>query len=144
MFGKLEPAKPPKSKTLVSLREQLRDEDFEARIMAARQLVDLGIDLTKEEITLTRRINRNRLPANASSLEDALAKGYAIETFMEPAAALLPLPRRVRESRTIAALERCVDSSARLSLEALANGHPDSPFTKEAAAALGRVEARQK
>lgn len=136
LSGKVQVATAPSPETLTKLRGKLRGNDLDGRQLAARELIDLGIKLEPDELALLRRVDPTILPANASSVEDAILKGYDPKLFLKPAPILLPLPKRVRETRAIAALFRCSDPSARTVLEALADGHAESPLTKEAAALL--------
>lgn len=137
------PAVKPSKEKLAGLRKQLQGEDLDGRDLAARKLVDLGIVLTPDEVGLLRRIDPRRIPANARNFEDAIAKGYDRESFLKPAPTLLGLPDRNRESRAIAALERCKNPAAQTLLETLAKGYDKSPLTKEAASALQRVQKRK-
>ena len=138
---KIQPASAIAADELETLREQLSGEDLDARDMAARQLLDLGIVLTPAEVKLLRRrVDETRIPANASSIDDAIAKGYDPENFLQPPPVLLPLPKRVQESRAVAALERCTNPASAVVLGSLAKGRPDSPLTKEAQSSLKRVK----
>ena len=57
---------------------------------------------------------------------------------------LAPLPERLRTSRAVMALEHSIAASAEVLLAKLSQGAPESPLTREAKSALGRVQARSK
>jgi len=141
---RLRPAEEPSEQELRDLRVQLKHEDFSERDFAARRLIDLGIVLKPEELELLRRPDPNALPANAAIARPENAKPRLGPLLPPPV--LLPLPERVRHSRALATLDRIGirrgGEAAKL-LESLASGHPGSPLTREAKAALKRIRARE-
>jgi hypothetical protein len=133
---RLPPATKPSPELLKTLRDRLSDPDYDVRELAARQMVDMGIELTSDQIEALRR------PAPQP------AYVFGIPGLKEPPRRLLPPPElwplseRLRSSRAVAALERSREPSAKLLLETLADGAPRSPLTREAKSALARLQQR--
>lgn len=148
----LSPAVAPETAQLAILRTKLTDESHDVRVFAARELTDLGIELSPEEWHLLRR----PLPNFSSGIENKIPYlGILPEAFIAkeipkkilektleygPPPQLLPLPERVRSSRALAALERSRSSvSAKALLDKLSEGDPNSPLTKEARSISNRL-----
>jgi hypothetical protein len=53
----------------------------------------------------------------------------------------MPTPKRLRELRAVEVLERIAAPAARAELKRLAGGAPEAGLTRDAAAALKRLEA---
>ncbi len=126
---------------------KLTIESYDVRDFAARELVDLGIELSPEEWNLLRR----PLPDFSSDVEDKIPfLGFIPGTFIEkeipktkleygPPQTLLPLPDRSRSSRALAVLERNRSSViAKALMEELSEGDPNSPLTKEVRSIMNR------
>jgi hypothetical protein len=124
---RLRPAPTPDPKRIVRLIADLDSDTFAVRDGAARELGDLG-DLTE--------------PA----LREALAGGPTpevrrrVERLLEDAASLAP--GRLRQVRVVEVLEYAGTPEARRLLEELAGGAPEARLTREAQAALGRLDRR--
>ena len=152
---RLHPAFAPDTDRVAALHATLRGKSYGKRERAARELADLGIVLTPEEVELTRRIDILAIPANFSldrigvralrgDLEAIDDRNPPKELHLLPPPVLLPLPDRVREARAVAALERGGAAAAETLLEKLSGGHADAPLTREAVSALKRVRAKRR
>jgi WD40 repeat protein len=130
---RLRPAPVPSPELVQSLRDRVSDGDYDARELAARKLVDLGIGVTLGQMEALRR------PAPPPAFGGF---GEPPPVRFLPPPVLLPLPERVRTSRAVAALERSRDPSAKSLLETLADGAPKAPLTREAKAALARMQVQ--
>ena len=118
------------------LYDRLNDVDYDVRERAARQLVDLGIELKPEQREALRRPDPLSIPS---------FRGFGLAEpppRLLPPPVLLPLMERVRSSRAVAALERSHAAAAESLLDTLADGNPTAPLTREAKAALARVRRR--
>jgi hypothetical protein len=145
------PAVAPETARLATLRTKLTDESYDVRDFAARELVDLGIELSPEEWNLLRR----PLPNFSSDVEDKIPfLGFIPGTFIEkeipkakleygPPPTLLPLPDRSRSSRALAVLERNRSSViAKALMEELSEGDPNAPLTKEVRSIMNRLRRK--
>ncbi len=75
------PAVAPKTDRLATLRTKLTDESYDVRDFAARELVDLGIELSPEEWNLLHAV---RFPPCYSDVEDKIPfLGFIPGTFIE-------------------------------------------------------------
>lgn len=132
---RLRPAGIPHPRRIQTLRARLAAPDYDARELAARQLLDLGIELRPEDREALRRPD----PAYASRS----SPGFGIQPErpppLLPPPVLLPLTERLRSSRAVLALERNKAPEAESLLDALADGAPQAPQTSEAIVALARV-----
>ena len=124
---RLRPAPTPDPDKIRVLRERFTDPDYDARDIAARRLVDMGIELRPDEREALRRPD----PFNSIG-----------RTIFLPPPVLLPLPPRVRSSRAVAALERSGTAAAESLLYTLTKGAPTAPLTLEAKVALARMQQR--
>jgi WD40 repeat protein len=126
---RLHPAPPVDTGRIAALLQGLDSGSFKERQQAMLALEGLG-ELAEPAL-------RTALEANPSlelrrRLELLLAK---IETTP-------PTPEQLRQWRAVAALEWIGDDGARAVLEKLAGGAPESRLTREAAAALERLQRR--
>ncbi len=139
---RLHPAPIPDPLRIQTLRERLADPDYDARELAARRLLDLGVELRPEEREALRRPDP-RSPRSAIALSSQLLPPPKPEPRLLPPPVLLPLPERLRSSRAVAALERSrAPAAAESLLDSLADGAPGAPLTREAKAAQARVRQR--
>ncbi|NLS96233.1 MAG: hypothetical protein GXX96_29185 [Planctomycetaceae bacterium] len=126
---RLRRAASPNETELAALRARFHDPDYDDREQAARTLLDLGVELRPEDWNALRR---PEIPTFG---------GFGRQpTRFQPPPVLLPLPDRVRSSRAVMALEYAKTGAAMQFLEELAKGHAPAPLTKEARAALCRMQ----
>lgn len=136
---RLRPAPIPDPLRIETLRARLADPDYDARELAARKLLDLGLELRPEQREALRRPDTRYAIAQSALLDFQ----HEPEPRLLPPPELLPLPERLRSSRAVAALERSkAPAAAESLLESLADGAPQAPLTREAKAALARVRLR--
>lgn len=139
---RLHPAPIPDPLRIQALRGHLADPDYDARELAARKLLDLGIELRPEQRQALRRPDP-RSPRSAIPLSSQLLPPRRPEPRLLPPPVLLPLPERLHSSRAVAALGRSkAPAAAESLLDSLADGAPQVPLTREAKAALARVRRR--
>jgi len=138
---RLRPAPAPDPIEIEKLRVQLLDPDHDVREIAARKLVDLGIELLPDEREALRRPDPRYASSNTGAPRDG-ARPPVVRCLPPPV--LRPiLPKRIRCSRAVAALERNGGTSAESLLVTLAKGRPTLPLTREAKAALARTRQRR-
>jgi hypothetical protein len=133
----LRPAANPDPVQVAKLRRQFADPDYDLRERAARELLDLGLEVSPEEREALRRPERNY---SSAAFLPGQARGMPV--LLGPPPVLLPLPDRVRASRAVMALEHSPAPSAETLLATLADGVPAAPTTREARSALARVRQR--
>jgi WD40 repeat protein len=126
--ARLHPAEVPGKLRVDGLRSRFTEADFDARELAARRLVDLGVELLPEDWHALRR------PAPNRSSQPGRFPPPKVDLLPPPV--LRPLPERMRASRAILALRRSVVPEAATVLAKLADGAPQSPITREAKIAL--------
>ena len=133
----LRPAAQPDPVQVGNFRSQFADTNYDVREHAARELLDLGLEVSTDECEALCRPERKYSSA-------AFSPGYyrGIPPQLGPPPVLLPLPERVRASRAVMALEHSSEPAAATELAKLADGLPTAPLTREARSALARV--RQK
>jgi hypothetical protein len=107
----------------------LGDEDFDKREKATRELRALGDAV---ELRLRQALDRNPSAENRRRIEDLLAR-------LDEAA---PSGEALRALRAIEVLEHIGTPEASRLLKALADGAPEARLTREAKAALQRLEKR--
>jgi len=133
----LRPAANPDPVQIAQLRSQFADPDYDVRERAARELLDLGLEVSPGERAALRRPQRQY---SSAVYLPGQARGTPV--VLGPPPVLLPLPDRVRPSRGVMALERSRSPSAETLLVTLADGAPAAPLTREARSALARVRQR--
>jgi WD40 repeat protein len=126
---RLPPARLPDPKQVRELLAKLDDDSPPARNEASRKLGELG-DLTESAL---RKALDGKLSAEAKRRVEAL-----LERLDDPAAD----PLAVRRQRAVGALELIGSPAARACLEELARGLPAARLTREAKAALGRLDRK--
>jgi WD40 repeat protein len=127
--GRLRPAAPLDEAGQRELRQSLADLDgdsFRGRQEAAQRLEQIG-ELAETELRKT--LQGKPTPEARKAIERLLEKLSA------------PVPTRLRGSRAIMSLEYMGTSDARRLLSELSRGAPEVASTREAAAALRRLEA---
>ena len=141
LSDRLRPAAVPTPATIHALRQTLADPEYGVRELAARQLLDLGIELRPEDRIVLFRPDPPRL---ADPLGIARF-GFRDPTRPRPRTPrpLLPLPDRLRGARAIAALEHSGLPDAETLLDKLADGAPQAPLTREAIGSLKRVREQK-
>jgi len=120
-----------------ALHQALTDPDFDARERAARELVDRGVRLQPADIEALRRPSP-MVDARATRWDMEHPAASGLPRALLPPPVILPLPDRLRSSRSILALENDRSPEAESLLEGLAGGAPSAPQTLEAQAALAR------
>jgi RNA polymerase sigma factor (sigma-70 family) len=123
----LKPAAAPDAKRVARLLADLDGERFEAREQATRELEKLG--------GLAEAALRQALAASPS----AEAK-RRLEGMLEKLDGATPTPEEVRAVRAVEVLEHTCTAEARRLLSALAGGVPEARLTREAKAALQRLD----
>lgn len=126
---RLKPAVALDADEVAKLIADLASSKFAAREAASRRLAELGSEV---------------IPA----LENALKTSHSAEVrarlqkLLEKQSDPVPPPEVLRAVRAVAVLERLGTADARRLLEDLAGGSVDSPQTRAAKLALGRLAAR--
>jgi hypothetical protein len=128
---RLRPAPHGGGKSVDRLLADLNADDFPARAAAFRALQARG---RRAEAAL-----RRALPS-APSLEVR----RRLEELLAHCKAAPPGPEALREERALAVLEWAGSGEARRALEALAGGDPEADRTREARAALRRLQQRMR
>jgi WD40 repeat protein len=124
---RLHPVSAPDARHVARLLDKLNDDRFAVRDRATRDLEDLGDVI---EPALRRALTRRESLEFRRRVEQLLDR-------LRPTT-----PGRLRENRAVAVLERMEDPSARRLLERLAGGASHARLTREAKAALERLERR--
>ena len=133
----LRPAANPDPVQVAKFRSQFADTNYDVREYAARELLDLGLEVSPQEREALRRPERTY---SSAAYLPGLARGMPV--LLGPPPVLLPLPDCVRASRAVMALEHSLEPSAETRLAKLADGAPAAPLTREARSALARVRQR--
>jgi hypothetical protein len=128
---RLRPAPKGEDRSVDRLLADLNADDFPARAAAFRALQARG---RRAEAAL-----RRALPS-APSLEVR----RRMEELLARCKAAPPGPEALREERALAVLEWAGSGEARRALEALAGGDPEADRTREARAALRRLQQRMR
>ena len=130
----LRPAAPPERERLRELRSKFTDANFDVRDLAARELLDLGIELTAVQIEALRR------PDHFAVSSGLLFSQIPPEEMpRKPPPKLYPLPKRLGETRALKALENSPSASAHALVSELAEGDPNAMITKNAQLTLARM-----
>jgi hypothetical protein len=124
---RLRPAPARDARRIRRLVAELDSDDSEAREAAAQALEGLGW-LAEPELR-----QALRKPPSAEVRRQA-------QELLERAARRRPNPQRLRELRAVQALEHAGTPAARRVLQALADGEPLAEMTRDARAALGRLQ----
>jgi hypothetical protein len=124
----LQPAKLPSADELRDLLADLDDADFSRREKATQRLMELG-DLA--EAALRRALRSEPTPEAGRRIEQLLAMPPVVRT-----------PEARRHLRAVRILENVASPEARQVLEKLSTGAPEARLTREAMAALLRLERR--
>lgn len=129
------PAEAPERPQVEALRARFTQPDRDARDRAARALLDLGVELREEDWQALRRpdLRARELSSRAVLPGDPVEAPEEVPLLPPPV--LRPLPDRLRSSRAVLALRRSPAREAMALLEALAEGAPEMPLTREAKAA---------
>jgi WD40 repeat protein len=126
--ARLRPVADVQPSALARLIEDLDDSQFTARERAAAALMRVA---DQAEDTLRAELERTRSPEVRQRIRGILDVAQDVE----------PAPERLREIRAVEALEAIHGPSAREQLDRLAGGAVPAHLTREAKAALRRLEA---
>lgn len=141
LSDRLRPAGIPAPAKIHGLRQRLADPEFDVRELAARELLDLGIELRPED---REALYRPDPPLVADPpFPNRFNFRYSTPPRPRTPRPLLPLPDRLRSSRAVAALELSGLPDAETLLNCLADGAPQAPLTREAIGSLARVRERK-
>ena len=137
---KLDAVSPPIPGLIQFLKEGLNDDDHQVRVVAARRLLDLGENLSREEVQKT------ATPIEHFSIAGSHERripGIDFSTSSDHLPFLKPLSERSRASRAIYILEMLVSERAKETLMKIARGYGGSPITLEARLALLRIDGKR-
>jgi len=124
----LQPAKLPPADELRDLLANLDDSDFSRREKATQRLMELG-DMV--EAALRKALQGEPTPEARRRIERLLSMPPVVRT-----------PEARRHLRAVRILENLAGPEARQVLEKLSTGAPEARLTREAKAALARLERR--
>jgi RNA polymerase sigma factor (sigma-70 family) len=130
--------------TVPALKERLRPTPASNTDRLARLLRDLDAEEFGVREEATKELERLGEAARPALLRERDRPGAGAEVRLRVKGILArldpPAGERLRELRAVEVLERIGDAEARRLLEALTQGAPEARLTREARAALGRLE----